>query len=187
MTLGLSQSIDLGDIVHDIAAGKKSDRTRRVPPAAMAAYAFFAAVLVSASSSAPTPLYQYYAKLMHLPPVLVTLVFGVYAVALLGALLIFGGLSDFVGRRPVILAALILNAIAMLLFVFANDYAWRGDIRYKPHVRGDTQQHKYFYRPRDRFSRLVSADGFCTEPASACLRNSLRLDMHHDFCALVHA
>jgi MFS family permease len=60
--------------------------------------------------------------LMHLPPVLVTLVFGVYAVALLGALLIFGGLSDFVGRRPVILAALILNAIAMLLFVSANDF-----------------------------------------------------------------
>ncbi len=58
---------------------------------------------------------------MHLTPLMITVVFAVYAVSLLAALLTVGGLSDYVGRRPVILAALLLNAAAMLLFAHAGD------------------------------------------------------------------
>lgn len=94
---------------------------RGLPPGAMTIFSFAAAILVAASSSAPTPLYRLYQQSMHLTPLLVTVVFSVYAVSLLAALLTVGGLSDYVGRRPVILGALLLNVVAMVLFATAGD------------------------------------------------------------------
>jgi len=58
---------------------------------------------------------------MQLTPFWITAVFAVYVASLLVALLTVGGLSDYVGRRPVILAALLLNAAAMILFAEARD------------------------------------------------------------------
>ena len=58
---------------------------------------------------------------MHLTPFWITIVFAVYVASLLAGLLTVGGLSDYVGRRPVILAALLLNAAAMILFAEARD------------------------------------------------------------------
>lgn len=95
--------------------------SRAWPAWTMTAYSFVAAALVSASSSAVTPLYRLYQQSMHLTPLMITLVFAVYAISLLVALLTVGGLSDYVGRRPVILAGLLLNAIAMVLFSYATD------------------------------------------------------------------
>jgi MFS family permease len=54
----------------------------------------------------------------------ITVVFAVYAFALLGALLVVGGLSDHVGRRPVLAAALVLEAAAMGLFLAADGVGW---------------------------------------------------------------
>jgi MFS family permease len=96
---------------------------RAMPPGAMTIFSFVAAVLIAASSGAPTPLYRLYQQSMHLTPLLVTIVFSVYAVSLLAALLTVGGLSDHVGRRPVILGALLLNVAAMVLFATAADVA----------------------------------------------------------------
>ena len=45
--------------------------------------------------------------------------FGVYALAVLAALLTVGSLSDHVGRRPVLLAALAVQAVAMVVFATA--------------------------------------------------------------------
>jgi MFS family permease len=90
-------------------------------PSAMTAFSFAGAALVAASSSAVTPLYRLYQQSMHLSPLMITLVFAVYAISLLAALLTVGGLSDYVGRRPVILGGLLLNAVAMVLFSYAND------------------------------------------------------------------
>jgi MFS family permease len=90
-------------------------------PSAMTAFSFAGAALVAASSSAVTPLYRLYQQSMHLSPLMITLVFAVYAISLLAALLTVGGLSDYVGRRPVILGGLLLNAIAMVLFSYASD------------------------------------------------------------------
>jgi MFS family permease len=89
-------------------------------PAVMTVFSFVGAALVSASSSAVTPLYRHYQQSMHLTPLMITLVFAVYAISLLAALLTLGGLSDYVGRRPVILAGLLLNAVAMLVFANAG-------------------------------------------------------------------
>jgi predicted MFS family arabinose efflux permease len=40
------------------------------------------------------------------------------------ALVVAGGLSDFLGRRPVIIGALAVEVVAMLLFVFAPNIEW---------------------------------------------------------------
>ena len=47
------------------------------------------------------------------------MVFGIYAIAVLAALLVVGSLSDHVGRRPVLLAALAGQAAAMVVFATA--------------------------------------------------------------------
>jgi MFS family permease len=77
-------------------------------------------VLMLAGSSAPTPLYAVYQAEWGFSPITVTVVFGIYAIAVLAALLVVGSLSDHVGRRPMLLAALALQAVAMVVFLTAR-------------------------------------------------------------------
>ena len=77
-----------------------------------------------AASSAPTPLYQVYQDNLHFSAAMLTVIFGVYAVSLLAALLTVGSLSDYLGRKPVIFVALLLNIVAMLLFINADSTAY---------------------------------------------------------------
>lgn len=77
-----------------------------------------------AASSAQTPLYQVYQDSLHFSAAMLTVIFGVYAVSLLAALLTVGSLSDYLGRKPVIFVALILNMVAMLLFINADSTAY---------------------------------------------------------------
>ena len=80
--------------------------------------------LTLAAASAPSPLYSAYGARWHFGAITVTAVFAVYALALLGALLVFGSASDRVGRRAVILAGLALLAVSMILFLLAGSVAW---------------------------------------------------------------
>lgn len=86
--------------------------------------------LLMFAASAPSPLYPTYAARWHLSPITVTAVFAVYAVTLLVALLVLGALSDHIGRRPVIVGALVAEALAMVVFLSAHGltalYAARG-------------------------------------------------------------
>jgi predicted MFS family arabinose efflux permease len=77
-------------------------------------------VSLLAASSAPTPLYATYQRLWGFSPITTTVVFGVYAVAVLSSLLAFGGLSDHIGRRPVLLVALAVQAISLAVFATAG-------------------------------------------------------------------
>jgi MFS family permease len=77
-----------------------------------------------ASSSAPSPLYVVFQRQWDFSAITLTSVFAVYAIALLGALLIAGSLSDHIGRRPVILAALAIQVVAMLAFATASGVEW---------------------------------------------------------------
>jgi Major Facilitator Superfamily len=111
---------------QDIAAAEalvagSGSAARALPSSAMTLFSFAGAILIAASSSAVTPLYHLYQASMHLTPFWITIVFASYVASLLAALLTVGGLSDYVGRRPVILAALLLNAVAMVLFSEAGD------------------------------------------------------------------
>jgi len=73
-----------------------------------------------AGSSAPTPLYPIYQAEWGLSPFAIAFVFGIYAVAVLAALLVAGRLSDYLGRRPVLIVATAVQAATMLLFAFAD-------------------------------------------------------------------
>ncbi|GAA1764319.1 MFS transporter [Kocuria aegyptia] len=77
-------------------------------------------VVVMAASSAPSPLYPLYQDRWGFPPVVLTVIFAAYVVALLAALLTVGSLSDHLGRRPVLLVALVLEIAAMAVFVLAD-------------------------------------------------------------------
>lgn len=73
-----------------------------------------------AGSSAPTPLYPVYQAAWGFTPITVTVIFGTYALTVLAALLVLGSLSDFVGRRPILLGATLLQVLAMLVFIEAS-------------------------------------------------------------------
>lgn len=87
---------------------------------------FLAITLLSflAASTAPTPLYHLYQDQLRFSAAILTLIFAVYAFSLLAALLTVGSLSDHLGRKPVIFTAVLLNALAMLLFIHADSVAW---------------------------------------------------------------
>src|SRR6202011_5132660 len=89
---------------------------RRLSPAM--AFLLLASITVSflAGSSAPTPLYPVYMAQWGLTPLTITVIFGIYALAVLLALLVAGRLSDHLGRRPVLLAATVAQAVTMVLF-----------------------------------------------------------------------
>ena len=73
-----------------------------------------------ASSSAPTPLYPIYQGKWGYSPTAISFVFGIYAIAVLGALLVAGRLSDYVGRRPILIAVTAIQAATMFVFAFAD-------------------------------------------------------------------
>ncbi|MGI4862180.1 MAG: MFS transporter [Janthinobacterium lividum] len=77
-----------------------------------------------AASSVPTPIYRLYQQAWGFSSGMLTLVFGIYALSLLLALLTTGPLSDYLGRRPVILAALALEMAGMGIFVGASGVGW---------------------------------------------------------------
>jgi hypothetical protein len=77
-------------------------------------------VALLASSAAPTPLYAIYQARWHFTPITTTVVFGVYALAVLTSLLTLGKLSDHVGRRPVLLTAIAVHAGSLVIFATAT-------------------------------------------------------------------
>src|SRR6266550_4519375 len=64
------------------------------------------------ASVTPSPLYRSYSVLWHFSPLTLTLIYATYAFGVLASLLLAGGVSDDVGRRPVLLAALGLQGLA---------------------------------------------------------------------------
>jgi len=104
---------------HPTAAAS-AGRSWRLPPGV--AFYLQASIVVSflAASSAPTPLYAVYQGEWGFSPITTTVVFGIYALVVLAALLVVGSLSDHVGRRPVLLAALALQAVAMVVLTTAG-------------------------------------------------------------------
>jgi hypothetical protein len=90
-----------------------------------AAFYLLASITISflASSSAPTPLYALYQAEWGFSPIIVTVVFGIYALSVLAALLTAGRLSDHLGRRPVLIAAIATQAATMVIFATASGVA----------------------------------------------------------------
>ena len=77
-------------------------------------------VLFPAASSAPSPLYPLYQQLFRFSAATLTVVFAVYVAGLLASLLVVGALSDHVGRKPVLVGALLLEAVSFAVFLGAG-------------------------------------------------------------------
>ena len=90
-----------------------------------ASFLLLASITMSflAGSLAPTPLYPVYQAEWGFSALTTTEIFGIYALALLGTLLVAGRLSDHVGRRPVLIVATLVQAVVMLMFATANGVA----------------------------------------------------------------
>jgi MFS family permease len=76
------------------------------------------------ASVTPSPLYRTYSVLWHFSPLTLTLIYATYAFGVLASLLLAGGVSDEVGRRSVLLAALGALMASSVLFMVAGSAAW---------------------------------------------------------------
>ncbi|MEU5306989.1 MFS transporter [Streptomyces noursei] len=79
---------------------------------------------VMAAAGAPSPLYVVYQAQWGFSAGMVTVVFAVFVFTLLLALLIVGKVSDYVGRRPVVMVALLVEAMSMVVFIAADGVGW---------------------------------------------------------------
>jgi MFS family permease len=75
------------------------------------------------AAAAPSPLYGVYQAQWRFSATTLTAVFAAYALLLLVTLLVFGSVSDYLGRRRVILAGLAMAAGACGLFLAAHGVA----------------------------------------------------------------
>jgi MFS family permease len=100
--------------------GSRSRDRRRLGRRAAFAVLVSANVVMMATASAPSPIYPLYRERWGLSVTMLTVVFAVYVVGLLGALLTVGSLSDHLGRRPVLAAALVVAAASTAIFWTAD-------------------------------------------------------------------
>jgi len=96
--------------------------SRRTSSTATLALLVSIVVTFLASSAAPTPLYATYGAEWGFGSLGTTVAFGVYAVAVLVALLVFGRLSDHLGRRPVLLAGIGGQIVSLVVLTTAAGY-----------------------------------------------------------------
>ena len=86
----------------------------------LVAYAFLVTML---GATLPTPLYPLFEQRYSFGELMVTVIFAVYAFGVIAGLLVFGNLSDEVGRKPVLLIGLAFSAASAFLFLFAGSLA----------------------------------------------------------------
>lgn len=72
----------------------------------------------------PTPLYPIYAAEFGFGELVTTVVFAVYAAGVIAGLLLFGHWSDQIGRRPMLLAGLVLSGLSAIVFLLPGAIAW---------------------------------------------------------------
>jgi MFS family permease len=76
------------------------------------------------ASGALMPLLVLYQEHWSLSSTLLTMAFAVFAIGFLTAVVTVGSLSDHVGRRPVLVAALIIQLASNVVFLGAPDIGW---------------------------------------------------------------
>lgn len=80
------------------------------------AYAF---AVTMVGTTMPTPLYPLYGARFGFSELIITVIFATYAVGVLASLLLFGSLSDQIGRRPVLMLGLGFSAVSAVAFLIA--------------------------------------------------------------------
>lgn len=98
-------------------AEDRHGRLRRAPAFGVCVAVF---CLLIFASAAPSPLYRVYQQQWGFSAPILTAVFAIYSITLLITLLFLGSLSDHLGRRAVIFAALVVDAGGCVAFLAAN-------------------------------------------------------------------
>src|ERR1700733_2799658 len=116
----MSASPECPSATRNAAAREK--RIRRGSLSQPVAFWLIAAVLglLLFGAGAPAPLYGVYRAQWRFSATTLTAVFAIYALVVLVALLVFGSVSDGLGRRGTIIAALMANAVACGAFLAAE-------------------------------------------------------------------
>ncbi|WP_253259432.1 MFS transporter [Subtercola boreus] len=74
-------------------------------------------LLVMAYATVPTPLYPLYQQRDDFPPTVITVIFAAFAVGVMLSLYLAGHVSDWLGRRRVLLVAVLVSALSAVLFL----------------------------------------------------------------------
>ena len=74
-------------------------------------------------SAVPTPLYVLYQQRDHFSNLMITVVYAVYAVGVIGSLFLAGHLSDWIGRRHIFVPALVANVASAVIFILEPSLA----------------------------------------------------------------
>ena len=99
-------------------AREPARETRRQRRHSAAFWVVAAAFCVNlAFSAVPTPLYVIYQQRDHFSTLMITVVYAVYAVGVIVSLFLGGHVSDWVGRRRVLVPALAVNVLSAAAFI----------------------------------------------------------------------
>jgi MFS family permease len=101
------------------SAAGDSPRNRRFAFATVAD----AFLITMAGTTLPTPLYVLYRARFGVSEFMVTVIFATYAAGVIAALLLFGRLSDDVGRRRALVPGIVLSALSAAAFLLAHGLA----------------------------------------------------------------
>ncbi len=114
---GQAPGSDWDERFDQALAAEPSRRATRRRVAFWLLTSVFAAAMLG--TTLPTPLYVIYQARWHFSAAMVTVIFAVYAAAVLATLLLAGRSSDQAGRRPVLAAALGASALSTVAFIVA--------------------------------------------------------------------
>ena len=104
----------------DSPADGGAARTRTLPRAAAFWTLAGLFLMVFFASAAASPLYRVYQAQFRFSAATLTAVFAVYVLVLLVTLLVFGSVSDYLGRLPVIITALVFSVAGCAVFLIAH-------------------------------------------------------------------
>jgi MFS family permease len=82
--------------------------------------AAFALAVAMLGTTLPTPLYALYRQQFGFSELMITVIFATYAAGVIASLLLFGRLSDQIGRRWLLLPGLVLSALSAVCFLTAT-------------------------------------------------------------------
>jgi MFS family permease len=80
----------------------------------------FALAIAMLGTTLPTPLYALYRDQFGFSELMITVIFAIYAAGVIASLVLFGRLSDQVGRRRMLLPGLALSALSAVAFLIAD-------------------------------------------------------------------
>ena len=76
------------------------------------------------AATIPTPLYQLYREAFHFSDFTLTVIFGIYSLGVIPALLVFGPVGDVICRRRVLIVAIFVSAAGIAILSAARGVIW---------------------------------------------------------------